>query len=125
ELYEAVAAKFPDTPQGKEAADRAKDIRDNKQKILAFYDELSKSIANARQLKSETPKPEPPKLDIPKLSDPTQPIKPIDAPKNDSAKPPPPSAEPPLKVVDPPKKETPAPKNDAAKPEPAPSPKTK
>jgi hypothetical protein len=50
ELYERAAQEHANTPQGKEAAERAKDIRENKQKIQQFYEDLNK-----RYVKSEPP----------------------------------------------------------------------
>jgi tetratricopeptide (TPR) repeat protein len=62
ELYEQASRDFPDTPRGKEAAERAKDIRENKQKIQQFYDDLNK-----RYTRAEPPPPPP----VPTLKEPT------------------------------------------------------
>jgi hypothetical protein len=42
ELYEQTAQQFAESPQGKDAAERAKEIRENKQKIQQFYEDLNK-----------------------------------------------------------------------------------
>src|ERR1051326_6048037 len=47
EVYDECAGKFGDTPQGKEAADRAKDIRENKAKIEEFYVNMNKRLSEA------------------------------------------------------------------------------
>jgi tetratricopeptide (TPR) repeat protein len=50
ELYDEAVHKYESTPEGKQAAARAKDIRENKEKVQQFYDELGK-----RYGKPETP----------------------------------------------------------------------
>jgi hypothetical protein len=117
-LYQETADKFADTPHGKEAAERAKEIRENKQKIQQFYDDLNKRFVKFDFPKApETPAPElppipstktgdlPPPLTIPEPPAKTNPMTPL---------PPPPKTEEPKPKSDPPKTETP--KADPAKP---------
>lgn len=42
EWYEKAASQFPDSPEGRAAAERAKAIRENRDKIKLFYEELAK-----------------------------------------------------------------------------------
>lgn len=85
EHYQQLADRHGDSIQGKEAADRAKDIRENKAKIVAFYTELNKAYARtdikSLDIKpSDTPKtPDPTKP--PMIGTPTPPIVPVDPPK--------------------------------------------
>lgn len=130
QTYEETASTFPDTPQGKEAAARAKEIKENKQKILQFYVDLGKRFAKTELPKLEAPDfkpgsngplpplviPEPPaKTDTPpKTTTPLLAPPKTDAPKADSAKPAPPKTEAPKTDSAKPA----PPKNDAAKPMP-------
>src|SRR5262245_61663493 len=75
ELYEQASRDFPDTPQGKEAAERAKDIRENKQKIQQFYEDLNKRYTRAEP---------PPPPAVPTLKEPVSNEPP---PKNPAGKP--------------------------------------
>ncbi len=45
ELYQDAADKFGDMPQGKDAAARAKEIKENKQQIQEFYVDLNKQFS--------------------------------------------------------------------------------
>jgi hypothetical protein len=128
ELYQEMAAKFAEAPQGIEAAERAKTIRENKQKIQLFYDELNKRFAKSEFPKFEPPPPpELPFVTPPKINDPLPPPpKPVEPPAKTTpmtplAPPPgtappktePPKADPPK--VDPAKTEPPKPKTDPPK----------
>lgn len=118
ELYQAMADKYGDAPQGQEAAERAKTIRENKARIQLFYDELNKRFAKSESLKSDIP--DFPMIPSPKINDPLPPPKPVEPPvKTTPSTPlaPPPGATPPK--TDPPKADAPKldpPKTDPAKP---------
>jgi len=123
ELYQQLADKYPDSVQGKDAADRAKDIRENKQKILAFYQELSKSYGKAPDFRIPglaRPGEPPTKTPTPSTTQPatTEPIKPVTPTPASPAPTTAPKTEPGIKPVDPPK--TPP----TTKPELVPSPAT-
>ena len=116
QLYEEAASNFGDTPQGKEAAARAKEIKENKQKIQQFYVDLNK-----RFTKFEVPKLEAPKFDSPKPGDNLPPPVIPEPPAKTTT---PPKVTPPLlappKTEEPKKNQTnpPSPKTSAAKPMP-------
>jgi tetratricopeptide (TPR) repeat protein len=42
EWYDQVASRFPDSPEGRAAGERAKSLRENREKVLSFYAELAK-----------------------------------------------------------------------------------
>ena len=79
ELYQQAADKCGDSFEGKEAAERAKDIRENKQKILAFYQDLNKGYSTKPDVKIPDPfqQPDLPGLPNPHLPAPNQPAEPI------------------------------------------------
>jgi hypothetical protein len=83
ELYEETATKFPDTLQGKEAAKRAEEIKANKDKVLAFYQELNKTLTTTPPIIKLPDIKEPPP--IPSLNPPTLPDN--TTPKIDTPKP--------------------------------------
>jgi hypothetical protein len=119
ELYDDLANKFGESVQGKEAAERAKDIRENKPKVLAFYEELNRRYANVSAPKlPDTPLPEQAKPGPTIPTGPNKPIIPAEPPKLEAPKPEPAKNGPPIKPVEPAKK-------DAEKPEPIPPPKAK
>jgi hypothetical protein len=72
DLYKQTASKFPDTLQGNEAAKRAKEIEANKDKVLAFYQNLNKALTVA---------PPPNVFTLPKGDSALPPFPPIDGPK--------------------------------------------
>lgn len=113
EYYEELAAKHPDSYQGKLAADRAKEIKENKAAIQAFYQDLAKAYA---------PKSEPPKIEVPKLPE----LPKIDTtPKTDTAPPATTPATTPKIEVPPRTEAAPPPKTETApKTEPATPPTT-
>src|SRR5262245_12993059 len=74
ELYEQLAAKYADTPEGKEAAGRAKDIKEHKADIQKFYEEMQKRLTRGIDVKAD-PTTLPPSLGGPPPSG--QPITPI------------------------------------------------
>src|SRR5262245_30182810 len=142
ELYDQLAAKYADTAEGKEAAGRARDIKEHKADIQKFYEELQKRLTRGvdPKLDPTTPAPTPgssvpvgPQITpiIPKSTEPLVPVKPaltpVEPPKKKSAEDKPTDA----KSVDPkaPTPATPAPATDAPKPAdakppaPAPAPK--
>jgi tetratricopeptide (TPR) repeat protein len=55
--YEQLASRYPDSVDGKEAAERAKKLRENKAQVSAFYKELDKKASPPTNPKSEIPNP--------------------------------------------------------------------
>lgn len=97
ELYDQVAAKYADTADGKEAAERAKDIKEHKADIQKFYEELQKRLTRVVDLKID-PTPGDPTPGGPKPGDP--PITPIIPKPGEPQAPPKPT----LTPIEPPKK---------------------
>lgn len=119
QLYEEAASAFGDTPQGKEAAERAKDIKANKQKIQQFYVDLNKRFVKFEAPKLDLPKFEPstparPNENLPPGVKPSDPLPPPVIPEPPAKTTTPPKTTPPLPA--PPKTETP--KKDGDKPAP-------
>ena len=113
EIYQDMVTKYGDSPQGKEAAARVKEIKENKPQIQRFYEELNKRYAKADLPTIVVPAPEirtpAPSVPIDPLPGPQAPINPLPAP--------PKPVEPPVKppLAPPPVKLEPA-KPDPAKP---------
>ncbi len=56
--YQQLAAKYPESYLGKAAAERAKDLEDNREAVLALYKELNDQVLLAApKTKTETPAP--------------------------------------------------------------------
>jgi hypothetical protein len=120
-FYQETADKFADSPQGKEAAERAKEIRDNKPRIQKFYEDLNTHFRKTDISKPpEPPAPELTPIAPPLPNDPLPPLpKPVEPPAKTTPMPtlpPPPKTEEPKPKTDP--------KTDPAKPKVDPPPKT-
>lgn len=116
ELYDQTAQQFEKTPQGQEAAERAKVIRENKASIQQFYEDFAKSFIRGDtqlppridgptpELKPKESTPPEPKPGETKPAEPTTPLAP---PPGETKKPDEKSADPNKPLVPPPGESTP------------------